>query len=255
MYRALSLVAGVLLYAATVTNHANAAEIKVFSPGATEGAFSVLLPQFEKASGHKVTIKYGPVGALVDRVRKGEAADVAILSEPAAEELRKQEKLVAGSEVVVAKVGIGVFVRKGDPKPDISSVDAFLRSLAAAKSIAYANPALGGSTSILVGNLMNSLDASGSIKAKTKLVAPAKPLLDLIAGGGADFGFNPISEILPDPRLELVGPLPAPMQKYTRYVASLVATSQQQDAVKALFAFLTSPAAVAVMKTKGFETP
>jgi molybdate transport system substrate-binding protein len=182
MYRALSLAAGVLLYAATVTNHANAAEIKVLSPGATEGAFSVLLPQFEKASGHKVTIKYGPVDALANRVRKGEAADVAIWSEPAAEELRKQEKLVAGSEVVVAKVGIGVFVRKGDPKPDISSVDAFLRSLAAAKSIAYANPALGGSTSILVGNLMNSLDTSGSIKAKTKLVAPAKPLLDLIAG-------------------------------------------------------------------------
>jgi molybdate transport system substrate-binding protein len=253
MYRVVSLAAAMLLYPSTIPNHASAAEIKIFAPGATEGALSELIPQFEQSSGHKVMINYGPVGALADRLGKGEAADVAILSEPVAEELRKQGRLVAGSEVVIAKVGIGVFVRKGDPKPDISSVDAFLRSLAAAKSIAYADPALGGSTSILVGDLMNSLDVAGSIKAKTTLVAPAKPLLDLVAGGGAEFGFNPISEILPDPRLELVGPLPAPIQKYTRYVASLVATSQQQNAFKALMTFLFSPAAVAVMKTKGFE--
>lgn len=253
MHRVVSLAAAILFYACAVPNHASAAEIKIFSPGATEGALSELFPQFEQSSGYKVTTNYGPVGALADRLRNGEAADVAILSEPVTEKLRKQGKLVAGSEVVVAKVGIGVFVRKGDPKPDISSVDAFLRSLAAAKFIAYADPALGGSTSILVGNLMNSLDVNGSIKQKTKLVPPAKPLLNLIAGGGAEFGFNPISEILPDPRLELAGPLPAPIQKYTRYVASLVATSRQQDAFKALMAFLSSPAAVAVMKTKGFE--
>jgi molybdate transport system substrate-binding protein len=254
MYRVLSsLAAAMLLCASIAPNHAGAADIKILSPGATEGALSELIPQFERSSGHKVTINYGPVGALADRVRKGEPADVAILSEPVAADLRKQGKLVAGSEAVVAKVGIGVFVRKGDPKPDISSVDAFLHALAIAKSIAYADPALGGSTSILVGELMNSLDITGSIKPKTKLVPPAKPLLDLIAGGGAEFGFNPISEILPDPRVELVGPLPGPIQKYTRYVASLVATSQQQDVFKALVSFLSSPAAAAVMKTKGFE--
>lgn len=253
MHRVVSLAAAILFYACAVPNHASAAEIKIFSPGATEGALSELIPQFEQSSGYKVTINYGPVGALADRLRNGEAADVAILSEPVIEKLRKEGKLVAGSEVVVAKVGIGVFVRKGAPKPDISSVDAFLRSLAAAKSIAYADPALGGSTSILVGELMKSLDVNGSIKQKTKLVPPAKPLLNLIAGGGAEFGFNPISEILPDPRLELVGPLPAPIQMYTRYVASLVSTSRQQDAFKALMTFLSSPAAVAVMKKKGFE--
>ena len=100
-----------------------------------EGAFIELIPYFEKSSGHRVIIKYGPVGALADRLRNGEVADVAILSETAAEKLRIQGTLVAGSEVVIAKVGIGVFVRKGDPKPNISSVDAFLGSLAAAKSI------------------------------------------------------------------------------------------------------------------------
>jgi molybdate transport system substrate-binding protein len=251
MFRVVFLTATLLAFAAS--NQLGAAEIKVFSPGSTEGAFSELLPQFEKTSGHKITIEYGPVGALAARVRKGEAVDVAILSEPATEELQKQGKIVAGSTVVIAKVGIGAFVRKGDPKPDISSVDAFLRALASARVIAYADPSLGGSTSILVGELMSSLDITGSIGPKTKLVPPAKPLLDLVAGGGADFGFNPISEILPDPRVELVGPLPAPIQKYTRYVASLVETSPQQDAFKALVAFLSSPEAAAVLQAKGFE--
>jgi molybdate transport system substrate-binding protein len=251
MFRVVFLTATLLAFAAS--NQLGAAEIKVFSPGSTEGAFSELLPRFEKASGHKITIEYGPVGALAARVRKGEAVDVAILSEPATEELQKQGKLVVGSAVVIAKVGIGAFVRKGDPKPDISSVDAFLRALASARAIAYADPSLGGSTSILVGELMSSLDITGSIGPKTKLMPPAKPLLDLVAGGGADFGFNPISEILPDPRVELVGPLPAPIQKYTRYVASLVERSPQQDAFKALVAFLSSPEATAVLKAKGFE--
>jgi molybdate transport system substrate-binding protein len=253
MYRLVSLTAAMLLGALAAPGPLSAADIKILSPGSTEGAFSELLPQFEKTSGHRITIEYGPVGALAARVRKGEAVDVAILSEPATEELRKQGKLVAGSEVVVAKVGIGAFVRKGDPKPDISSVDAFLRALTNARVIAYADPALGGSTSILVGELMQSLDITGSIGPKTKLVPPAKPLLDLVAGGGVDFGFNPISEILPDPRVELVGPLPGPIQRYTRYVASLVEGSHQQDAFKALTGFLSSPGAAAVLKAKGFE--
>ena len=100
---------------------------------------------------------------------------------------------------------------------------------------------------------MKSLDITGSIGPKTKLVPPAKPLLDLVAGGSVDFGFNPISEILPDPRVELVGPLPAPIQKYTRYVASLVEGSRQQDAFKALVGFLSSSEATAVLRAKGFE--
>jgi molybdate transport system substrate-binding protein len=249
MYRVVPLAAAILLCA----NNLHAAEIKILSPGATEGAFNELIPQFEKASGHKITIEYGPVGALAARVKKGEAVDVAILSEPATEDLRSQEKLVAGSEVVIAKVGIGVFVRKGDPKPDISSVNVFLRALTTARVIAYADPSLGGSTSILVGELMNSLDITGSIGPKTKLVPPAKPLLDLVAGGGVDFGFNPISEILLDSRVELVGPLPEEIQRYTRYAASLVATSRQADAFKALIVFLSSSEATAVLKTKGFS--
>jgi molybdate transport system substrate-binding protein len=253
MYRVVTLTAATLFGALAASTHLGAAEIKVLSAGSTEAALSELIPQFEKTSGHTITIDYGPVGVVAARVGKGEAADVAILSEPATEELRKRGKLVPGSEVVIAKVGIGVFVRKGDPKPDISSVDAFMRALTRARVIAYADPKLGGSISILVGELMNSLDITGSIGPKTKLVPPAKPLLDLVAGGGVDLGFNPIAEILTDPRVELVGPLPAPIQRYTSYVASLVAGSRNEDAFKALIAFLASAQATAVLQARGFE--
>jgi molybdate transport system substrate-binding protein len=231
------------------------AEIRILSPGSTEAAFSELLPQFEKASGHTIKIGYGPAGALAARVAKGEAADVAILGEAQIEDLQKQGKLVAGSAAVLTKVGIGVFVRKGDPKPEIGTVNAFLLSLTRARTIAYADPKLGGSASILVDDLLKSLDVTGSIGGRTKLVPPAKPLLDLVAAGGIDFGFNPIPEILSDPRVELVGPLPAEIQRYTRYTAALTTGSSQADGYKALLAFLSSPTAVAVMKARGFEAP
>jgi molybdate transport system substrate-binding protein len=246
--------AAVLLFAGAAGASA-AAEIRILSPGSTEAAFSELLPQFEKASGHTVRVGYGPAGALAARVAKGEATDVAILGEAQIEELQKQGKLVAGSAAVLTKVGIGVFVRKGDPKPEIGTVDAFLRSLARARTIAYADPKLGGSASILVDDMLKSLDVTGSIGSRTKLVPPAKPLLDLVAGGGIDFGFNPIPEILSDQRVELVGPLPPEIQRYTRYTAALMTGSSQADAYKALLGFLSSPAATAVMTARGFEAP
>jgi len=232
---------------------ANAADITILSPGATEGALSELLPQFEQSSGHRVIINYGPAGNIAGRVRKGEAVDVLISSEPEAERLRKDGIVVDGSQAVVAKVGIGIFVRKGDPKPDIGTADAFLRTLTTAKVIAYADPKLGGSASILVAEMMRSLDVTGSIGARTRLVPPAKPLVDLVAGGGVDFGFQPVAQIFLDPRIDYVGPVPAPYQHYTNYVASLVATSKQPEAYQALLAFLNSPAAAQVWRSKGFE--
>jgi len=253
MHRTSSLAAAALLIASAAFNPASAADLKVLSPGATESALTEVIAQFEQSTGHKITINYGPVGGLANRVKKGEAADIVILSEPVAAELRKEGKLVAGSETVIAKSGVGVFVRKGDPRPDISTLDAFMRSLANAKVIAYADPSLGGSASIYMGQLMDSLDVTGSIKPRTKLVPPAKPLLDLVANGGAEFGFNQIPEILPDSRLELVGPLPPQIQNYTKYVASVAVTSTHHDVGKAFIAYLTSPAAVSIMKSKGFE--
>lgn len=184
---------------------AGAAEIVLVSPGAVSSSLKELIPRFEESSGHKVVVKYSPAFALADRIRKGEAADVAILGEPAADELEKAGRLVVGSKVVIAKVGVGVFVRRGAPKPDVSTVDAFLRTLEDAKAIAYSNPAQGGTAANYVGRLMELLDKTGAIKAKTKLTAPSKPLADFVVSGGADFGLTQITEILADQRLELVG--------------------------------------------------
>lgn len=246
----LSMTAALLLVASAP---ARAAELKVLAPGATEGAFSDLLPQFEKASGHKIDISYGPVGGLAARVRKGESVDVVVLSEPATNALLKDGKIVAGTQNVVAKVGIGVFVRKGDPKPDIGTAEAFRRALSSAKAIAYADPKLGGSASILVGDMMKTLDADGSIARKTRLAPPAKPLVDLVAAGGVDFAFQPVSQIFLDQRIDYAGPLPAPYQHYTNYVASLVAGSANAEPFKALVAFLSTPAAGASLRSRGFE--
>jgi molybdate transport system substrate-binding protein len=100
---------------------------------------------------------------------------------------------------------------------------------------------------------MKSLDVTGSIGSRIKMVPPAKPLVDLVAAGGVDFGFQPISQIFLDPRIEYAGPIPAPYQHYTQYVASLVATSRQKEAYKALVDFLATPDAAAVLRSKGFE--
>jgi molybdate transport system substrate-binding protein len=253
MGRAIPLAAALLLCASVAPTGATAAEIKLLSPGAVSTSLSELMPQFEQSSGHKVTVGYSPALALVDRLKKGEAPDVAIVGDSAADELTKLGLFVTGSKVVIARVGVGVFVRRGDPKPDISTPEAFLRSVMNAKAISYSDPKMGGTAANYVARLMADLDITGSIGPKTKLTAPSKPLRDFVAGGGADFGLNQITEIVADPRLELVGPLPAAYQYYTLYAAGVMAKSQHQDVGKALITFLASPAAAAVMRSKGFE--
>lgn len=137
------------------------------------------------------------------------------------------------------------------PKPDISSVEAFKRTLLAAKSIGHADPARGGAISTYVAGLLGRLDIAADIKPKIKLFPPSD--YDLIAKGEVEIGFGGISEILVAPGVELVGPLPAEIQNYNLIVAGIVASSTQQDAGKARIQFISSPAAVAAMKAIGFE--
>jgi molybdate transport system substrate-binding protein len=251
--RSFSILAAIVLCIAGGPTRAGAADIKLMSPGALASSLKELVPQFEAASGHKVDVVYASAFALADRIKNGEQADVAIMGDGSADELLKTGQLLAGSKVVIAKVGVGVFVRKGDPKPDVSSDAAFGRALLNAKAITYSDPALGGTASIYVASLLDSLDITGSIKSKTKLSVQYRALNDFVVNGGADFGLNQITEILADPRLELVGPLPEDLQKYTFYAASLVAKGSERSASKLLIEFLASPAASAVMRSKGFE--
>ena len=160
---------------------------------------------------------------------------------------------MAGSRVNIAKVGVGVFVRRGAAKPDISSADAFKRSMLVARSIAYPDPAGGGASGIYMASLLERLGIAGEMKPKTRLSPSAKVLYASVASGDVEIGFNQVSEVLAQPTVEFAGPLPSAIQNYTQFAPGIVTGSNQTDAARALVTFLTSPAAQTVLKAKGFE--
>src|SRR5438477_10433835 len=163
------VVLGLALLGITGGFAARAAEIKLLCAVALHPAIDALIPDFEKSSRHKVTVAYGTAGAVADRVLKGEAADIVISSVPMIDRLQAQGKVVAGDRVIIAKVGVGAFVRKGAAKPDISTADTFKRSMLAAKSIAYPDPAGGGASGIYVASLLERLGIAAEMKPKINL--------------------------------------------------------------------------------------
>ena len=177
-------VASYLLLVATESSVASAAEIKVLSGVAVKPVMSELIPQFERSSGHKVTIDYAPTApVIVNRIEKGEAVDVAIATQQGIASLVKQGRVTGGSAVDIAKVGVGVMVRKGAPKPDISSVEAFKRTLLAAKSIGHGDPDREGRTAVYVSDLLGRLDIATDIKPKITIVYPPGTRESIAKGG------------------------------------------------------------------------
>src|SRR4051812_2094556 len=217
---------GLAVFGITAGSTARAAEIRLLSASALHPAIDALIPDFEKSSGHKVTVAYGTAGAVADRVQKGEAADIVISSVPMIDRLQAQGKVVTGDRVIFAKVGVGAFVRKGAAKPDMSSADAFKRSILAARSIAYPDPAGGGASGIYVAELLERLGIGAEMKPKTKL-STLETLYAIIASGEIEIGFNQVSEILAQPSIELVGPLPAAIQNYTQFAPGIVTGSSK----------------------------
>jgi molybdate transport system substrate-binding protein len=249
----LAALASCFLFVAT-PNLVRAAEIKVLAGSALESVLGDLILKFEQSSGHKVMLDSdGAVGAMTNRIRKGEAVDVAIVSGPQIDLLEKEGKVIAGSRVDLAKVGIGLFIRKGTSKPDISSVEAFKRTLLAAKSIGYNDPAAGSASSIYLIGAFERLGIGAEMKAKTVVFQQRTERFAPVARGEVEIGFNQISEILVNPGIELAGPLPAAIQNYTLFSAGIVASSKQMDAATSLISFLASPDATAAMRAKGFE--
>jgi molybdate transport system substrate-binding protein len=246
------LAVAIALIAAGAAGSATAAEIKVLTAGAYKQVLVALVPDFEKQTGHKLTVDNDTVGALSKRIEGGEAFDVAVLTPGAVKELAGKGKLVADSGSTLARVGVGVMVKAGAPAPDISSVDAFKRALLAAKSVAYIDPASGGSSGIYVAGLLDKLGIADQVKPKAKLKKGGY-VADLIASGEAELGIHQISEIVPVKEVTLIGPLPAEIQNYTVYAAGIGAGSKDAEAAKALIKALTGPAAAAVLKSKGME--
>ncbi len=241
-----------VLIAAGAPGGAAAADVKVLTAGAFKQVLLALVPDFEKQTGHKVTVENDTVGALSKRIAGGEAFDLAVLTPAAVNDLSGKGKFVAGSRVNLARVGVGVVVKDGTPKPDISSVEAFKRALLAAKSVAYIDPAAGGSSGIYVAGLLDKLGVAGEVKPKAKLIHGGA-VAEHIVRGEAELGIHQISEILPVKGVTLVGPLPPDIQNYTVYAAGIGAHAKAADAAQALLKTLSGPAAVEVLKSRGME--
>jgi molybdate transport system substrate-binding protein len=245
-----SAVASILLVAGT----ADAAEVKVMISGGFSAAYRTLVPEFERATKNTVATVAGPsMGAtpeaIPNRLQRGEPADVLIMVGDALDELIKQGKVVADSRVELARSNIGMAVRAGAPKPDISTVDALKRTLLAAKSIAYSDSASGVYLSTV---LFQRLGIADQIKGKSRMI-PAEPVGAVVARGDAEIGFQQISELLPVQGIDLVGPLPPEVQKVTVFSAGIVTVAKEPDAGRALVKFLASPAAAPAITGSGLE--
>lgn len=238
---------------AATTQVAGAAEVKVLSAGAYKQVVLALQPEFEK-SGHKLVVDNDTVGGLQRRIEGGEAFDVVIVSPGAIDDLIKKGKVADGTRQTLARVGIGVMVRAGAPKPDVSSVDAFKKAVLEAKTVAYIDPASGGSSGIYLAKLFEQIGIAEQVKAKAKLKQGGY-VADLLKSGEADLGIHQISEIIPVKEVTLVGPLPREIQNYTTYAAGIGSGARDRDAAQALVKVLTGPAAAAVLKDKGMDAP
>lgn len=228
---------------------AEAAEVKVLSALAMRPVMNELGPQFERATGHKLVIQFDVIGVLKRQIDAGERFDVAILTTPLIDDLVKEGKIAAGTRADIARSGVGVIVRTGAPKPEISSADAFKRAMLNAQSISYAKE---GATAIYLAALFERLGIAEQMQSKTKLL-PGGRGAQSIAEGEAEFGLIVISAFEPVPGAELLGPLPPELQNYVGYTAGVGASATEGEAGKALLNFLKASAAVPVLKAKGME--
>jgi molybdate transport system substrate-binding protein len=223
-------------------------EIKVLSTNGVAGLWGELAPQFERTTGHKLAVTWGPTNRLKQEIGDGAAFDVAILTAEAAADLIRQGKMI-GTRVDIAKSGVGLAVRAGAPKPDISTVDAFKRTMLNAKSVAYSAQ---GQSGVHFASLLQRLGIAEQMKPKSKVVASG-PTGELAARGEAELAVQQISELLPVAGVEIVGPFPAELQLVTVFSAALGANARQKDAGEALLDFLSAQRKSPVIKAKGLE--
>ncbi len=231
---------------------AEAAELKVLSANAMRAVMEDLGPKFERASGHKLAITFDGLGAVVKRVQGGETADVVIIPRQGIDGFVKDGKAAANNVTVIARSGFGVAVRKGAPRPDISSPEALKRTLLAANSITYSNPALDGASGTHVAKVLDRLGIANEMKPKTVFSPPAAAGV-LVANGEAEITVQQFQYLISVAGIELVGPLPGDLQESTVFAAAIMASAKNAEASKALVDFLRTPEAAAVIKAKGME--
>jgi molybdate transport system substrate-binding protein len=206
----------------------------------TNGLKTVMLdlaPKFERTSGTKLQVTWGSAAGLVKELESGAAADLVILTAESIDDLIKRGKVVAGSRVDLARSGIGIAVRKGASKPDIGSPDALKQTLLAAKSVAHSKTGMSG---IYFPTVLARLGITDAMKSKIVMPEPGTPVGEIVAKGGAELGVQQISELLPVAGIDVVGPLPATLQKITIFSAGILAAAKEPDASRALVTFVAA---------------
>jgi molybdate transport system substrate-binding protein len=251
-YQNWRVVAAILGTMYLLVGGAYAAEVKVLAAVALTAVLDDLAPVFEKSSGNKIELVYGLAADLRKRVLGGEPADVVILTRAAMDDLQKQERLFPDTLTNIGVTEVSMTIRAGAPRPDISSVQALKQTLLSAKSIVYADPAKGGVSGVYFARVLDKLDLTDQLRAKTMLV-PGAQAADVVAKGDAELGVAMASEIVPVKGAQLLGPLPGELANTTVYAAAVERGTGSPDAAKALIQFLKGPSAVPALKAKGFE--
>ena len=241
-----AIVGAVLGFATSVS----AAELKVFCSNGLRAVMEELAPQFERASGYKLAVSYGLAAAFKQQIEAGEPFDVVVVTPALLDDMVKQGKVADGDRAVIGRAGIGIAIQAGAARPDISSVEAFKQTLLNAKSIAYAKA---GQSGVYFTGLLDRLGIADAVKDKIRLERSAVEIGAVMAAGGAEVAVQPISEILPEKGVELLGPFPPEIQSYVVMAAGVSAGAKDHAAAAALVKFLNAPEHMPVIKAKGME--
>jgi molybdate transport system substrate-binding protein len=232
---------------------ANAAEVHVLAGGAVQETMTELNKLFERDSGHKIVATFGPMGTLQEKIAGGARADLLVMTGPALNAVEGKGTAL-GQRKELGRVGIGVAVREGAPKPDISTPEKLREALLAAKSITYADPARGATSGMHFAGVLEKLGIKDAVASKTKLQVGGF-VVELVAKGEVEMGIQQMSEIVPVKGVTLLGPLPGDLQSITPYLAVVPKNAASADAAAQLLAFITSDKARPSLAHGGLEPP
>ena len=231
---------------------AQSAPVHVLASNGVKAVIDELKPQAERVVGRSLVIDFDTSSSVKKRIEGGEAFDVAILTSDVIDDLAKAGKIAPGTRTEIARCGIGIGVRAGAVKPDIKTSDALKKTLLAAKSITYAQD---GASRTYILEMEDTLGIADQMKAKTILEQGSVRSNARVADGSAEMILTLVSEILPAPGVQLVGPLPKEVQHYVNFAEGIGPNSKNVDAGKALMKFFAGPAVAPTLKAKGMESP
>jgi molybdate transport system substrate-binding protein len=231
------------------------ADLVVYSTIGVRSAAEQLFAQFDKASGHKLAVTWGTAPMLVKRIEDGDTADVVVLSRAGIDALQKQGKIAPGADTTLASSGVGIAVKAGAPKPDISTPEALKCALLSAKSIAYSEPSAGGASGVYFAKLLERMGIAEEMKSKTKYPPPGGFCANLLMTGEAELAVQQKPELLHVAGAEVIGLLPGGLNVVTEFAAAIMTGCKNGGTGKALIKMLQSPEAVAIYRSKGLDTP